>query len=222
MGKISDPFKKARYTERTVNQILVEWINKIIDDLNIPFGKARQETILADQKQPDILISDSDNKKVIILIELKVPSWDVYNSELIHEAYRKANRINSQYFATWNINRLVLFSVKKYEDVKDGNKSISDAIIQKYDLNNIKILEQIDEPEHKANIQENIKKLIRDLVQIVKKRIAFPKISIDQFFISRLRATIDSLQTSFKEIIIKNAKKDIKFLNEIRNWFNEQ
>ena len=29
MGKITDPFKKARYTERTVNQILVEWINKI-------------------------------------------------------------------------------------------------------------------------------------------------------------------------------------------------
>ena len=62
MSKISDPFKKARYTERTVNQILVEWINKIIEDLNLPLGKVRQETILADQKQPDILVFDDDNK----------------------------------------------------------------------------------------------------------------------------------------------------------------
>src|SRR3989338_10442875 len=104
MDKVSDPFTAAKYTERTVNQILVEWINKIIEELNLPLGKARQETILADQKQPDILIYDTDNKKVVVLIELKVPSWDIYNSELIHEAYRKANRQNSQYFATWNIN----------------------------------------------------------------------------------------------------------------------
>ena len=170
MSKISDPFKKARYTERTVNQILVEWVNKLIEDLNLPLGKARQETILADQKQPDILIFDTDNKKVIILIELKIPSWDIYNSELIHEAYRKANRLNSRYFATWNINKLVLFSVKNYETVKDENKSISEAIIQKYDFNDIKTLEQIDEPQHKANIQENIKEFLRDLVQIAKQK----------------------------------------------------
>ena len=130
MGKISDPFKKVRYTERTVNQILVEWINKIIEDLNLPLGKVRQETILADQKQPDILVFDTDNKKIIVLIELKIPSWDIYNSELVHEAYRKANKLNAQYFATWNINKLVLFSVKKYEEIKDENKSLSDAIIQ--------------------------------------------------------------------------------------------
>ncbi len=40
MGKITDPFKKARYTERTVNQILVEWINNLIEELNLPLGKA--------------------------------------------------------------------------------------------------------------------------------------------------------------------------------------
>ena len=122
MGKITDPFKAARYTERTVNQILVEWINKIVEELHLPLGKVRQETILADQKQPDILVFDTDNKKVIVLIELKIPSWDIYNSELIHEAYRKTNKLNAQYFATWNINKLVLFSVKKYEEVKDDTR----------------------------------------------------------------------------------------------------
>ena len=65
MGKITDPFKATRYTERTVNQILVEWINKFIEELNLPLGKAKQEMILADQKQPDILIFDKDNKRVI-------------------------------------------------------------------------------------------------------------------------------------------------------------
>ncbi len=222
MSNISNPFKKVKYTERTVNQILVEWINRIIEDIGLPLGKVRQETILADQKQPDIVVFDTDNKKIVALIELKPPSWDIYSYELIHEAYRKASRISSNYFATWNINKLVLFSVKKYEEVKDEDKSISDAIVQKYDFSNIKILEQIDEPEHKAALQDNIKKFLKELVDIAKHKKASPKISIDQFFISRLRATIDSLQVSFKDLVIAKSKRDTKFLNQVRNWFNEQ
>lgn len=159
MSKISDPFKKLKYTERTVNQILVEWFNKFIEELNLPLGKVRQEMILADQKQPDILVFDVNNKNAIALIELKLPSWDIYTIELIHDAYRKSIKVNSQYFATWNINKLVLFSVKKYEESRENNRSISEAIIQKYDFSSIKILEQIDEGNHKARIQENIKRL---------------------------------------------------------------
>lgn len=222
MGKISDPFKTARYTERSINQILVEWINRTVEELNLPLGKAKQEMILADQKQPDILIFDTDNKRVVILIELKIPSWDIYNSELVNEAYRKAIKLNAHYFATWNVNKLVLFSVKKYDEVKDENKSISEAIIQKYDLNNIKALEQIDEPEHKASLQENIKKFLKELVDIAKHKKAAPKISIDQFFIQRLRVTIDSLEASFKKLVIEKSKKDVKFLKQVRNWFTEQ
>lgn len=222
MGKITDPFKAARHTERSINQILVEWINRIIEELNLPLGKAKQEMILADQKQPDILIFDTDNKRVGILIELKVPSWDIYNSELVNEAYRKAIKLNAHYFATWNVNKLVLFSVKKYDEVKDENKSISEAIIQKYDLNNIKALEQIDDPEHKASLQENIKKFLKELVDIAKHKKAAPKISIDQFFIQRLRVTIDSLEASFKKLVTEKSKKDAKFLKQVRNWFTEQ
>ena len=222
MGKITDPFKATRYTERTVNQILVEWINKFIEELNLPLGKAKQEMILADQKQPDILIFDKDNKRVICLIELKIPSWDIYDSGLVHDAYRKSNRVNAAYFATWNINRLVFFSVKKYEEVKDSNKSISEAIIQNYIFNNIKTLEQIEEPEHKANLQENIKKFLKDLVNIAIQKKAFPKIAVDEFFKLRLKATVDTLELSFKSLVINKCSKDAKFLKEVRKWFIEQ
>ena len=222
MSKISDPFKAARHTERSINQILVEWINRIVEELNLPLGKAKQEMILADQKQPDILIFDTSNKKVIALIELKVPSWDIYDTGLVNETYRKSNRVNAQYFATWNINKLVFFSVKKYEEVKDENKSISEAIIQNYVFNNIKTLEQIEEPEHKANLHENIRKFLKDLVQIAIQKKAFPKIAIDEFFKLRLKATVDSLEASFKSLVINKCKKDTKFLKEVKKWFIEQ
>jgi len=54
--RIPDTFEVTHhYTERTVNQRFVEWINKIIEDQHLDFGVALQETGLSNRKSPDII-----------------------------------------------------------------------------------------------------------------------------------------------------------------------
>ncbi len=81
--RVTSPFDTTSHkTERTANQKLVEWINKIIKDKNLPLGIAEQETVGADRKQPDIIIFESPkSEKVLCLIELKPPYFSPFDEK---------------------------------------------------------------------------------------------------------------------------------------------
>jgi|GEM_PF-4554914 len=50
--RVTSPFDTTSHkTERTANQKLVEWINQIIKEKNLPIGIAEQETVGADRRQ---------------------------------------------------------------------------------------------------------------------------------------------------------------------------
>ena len=81
--RISSPFDTSSHkTERTANQKIVEWINQIIRDRNLPIGIAEQETVGADRKQPDVVIYESPkSERVLCLIELKPPYFSPFDEK---------------------------------------------------------------------------------------------------------------------------------------------
>ena len=81
--KITSPFDTTSHkTERTANQKLVEWINQIVKEKNLPLGIAEQETVGADRKQPDIIIFESPkSERVLCLIELKPPYFSPFDEK---------------------------------------------------------------------------------------------------------------------------------------------
>jgi len=220
MSKIANPFEKAKHSERTVNQIFAGWINQISSELGLNYT-ARQETILADQKSPDIVIFDSDNKPVCV-IELKGPSWDTLTGELVKKTYWEAEKIKAPYFATWNINKLAFFSTADYSKIIATKKSIFDALLQHHDIVFVFNFEQVEESDVKIKIQSFLKRFIEDLHLLYTKQKAVQKIKIDDYFIAHIHSTIDSLQVSYVESIKNRVKKDASFKEKIASWFAEQ
>ncbi|HCC68970.1 MAG TPA: hypothetical protein DEP99_03685, partial [Nitrospiraceae bacterium] len=109
-SRVTSPFDTTSHkTERTANQKLVEWINRIVKEKNLPLGIAEQETVGADRKQPDVVIFESPkSERVLCLIELKPPYFSPFDEkELKEPARQKAAKRKASYFATSNFQWLM-------------------------------------------------------------------------------------------------------------------
>ena len=220
MPRIPDAFEVTHhYTERTVNQRFVEWINRIIEEKNLDFGVALQETGLSNRQSPDIIIQESPgSKRVICLIELKLPHFDALGeSELLEPASKKAYKVRSPYFATSNIKQLILFSTQKSRSLA----SLPEQMINVYPLANIADPDTIDQPAIRLQIQRHLERFLLELLEIAKKKKAVPKIPLDEILIYRLRSAINSLQMHY-QVLIKEKITEAKFARKLRRWFNEQ
>lgn len=99
-ARFASPFDTTSHkTERTANQKLVEWINQIVKEKNLPIGIAEQETVVADRKQPDVVIFESPkSERVLCLIELKPPYFSPFDEkELKEPARQKATKRREGY-----------------------------------------------------------------------------------------------------------------------------
>lgn len=220
MPRIPDAFEVTHhYTERTVNPRFVEWINRILEDKNLDFGIALQETELSNRKSPDIIIQESpQSKQVVCLIELKLPHFDALSeSELVEPASEKAYKLRSPYFATSNINQLILFSTQKHRELTN----LPEQIINTYRLTSITDPDLIDQPGIRLQIQRNLERFLTELCEIAKKKKPIPKRSIDEILIYRLRSAIDSLQLHYQKLI-RERITDGKFSRRLKKWFGEQ
>ena len=96
-ARIRSPFA-VRMSERSANALLVEWINRLIEDENLPLGRARQEVLLYDKTSPDVLIPQSKTSpEVLLLIELNPPYLDIHNNKLVDDAFLKAGKVAAKY-----------------------------------------------------------------------------------------------------------------------------
>lgn len=220
MSSIPNPYKTT-YTEWTVIGVLEEWINRIFKDKGLSYRARQEKKISADQKRPDLIIEDLSGIP-ICLIEIKPPSWDVYTHELVKDAFWKADKIRASYFATCNINKLIFFGTRDYdENVIHGDKSFLEALIKPYDITDVYELKDIDDAEHKVKIQRVLEEFLDELVSIATGKKSKPKVAVDEYFISYLHSVIDSLQISYRHFITKKSK-DKEFLNSVSTWFRQQ
>ncbi|MBN2030653.1 SAM-dependent DNA methyltransferase [bacterium] len=220
MPRIPDTFEVTHhYTERTVNQRFVEWINKIIEEKNLDFGVVLQETGLSNRKSPDIIIRESpQSQRVICLIELKLPSFDALSeSELVGPASQKAIYLQAPYFATSNIKQIILFSTQARVKLA----GLSEQIINTYHITNISDPDRIDEPGIRLQIQRNLERFLLEFYEIAKKKKPVPKKPIDEILICRLHSAIDTLQMHYQNFIRKKIT-DRHFKNKLKKWFQEQ
>jgi len=215
----------VKYVEDTIRGRLVEMINEIIKEENLPLERAdvQVEKKLpggTSRKFPDIVIWKTVLVSPVCHIELKVPTegWSPFDLALIEDAEKKANYPpTSPFYATWNINELVLW--KTYEE---GALSWEDKRKAIYKFVKIKELEDLDDPEVQAKIKEGLRTFLNDLVQFLESKKELPTIPIDEFFINSLGTIVDA---SYYPIALKTReefKKDKKFKENLTNWFVSQ
>lgn len=221
MSKISNPFSTTIHkTERTANQILVEWVNNLIKEKDIPFGRAEQETSGTDRKQPDIILFERPkSQKVLCLIELKPPYFNPLNEEeLLELARKKATQRCSPYFCTSNFKELIWFNTKKVNDLKP----LQDQIMQKYHLSTIEDLDYIQRPNIKYCIIKSLEKFLIDLYEVHTKKKRIPKIPIDELLIYLVQQKIKALAVHYEDIIQEKTTSDPDFSKKLQKWFIDQ
>jgi methylase of polypeptide subunit release factors len=212
------------YVEDSIRQRLVEWINQIINEENLPFDRADAQIEIrfpdgTKIKFPDIVIWKERLIKPVCLIELKQPLWSPADWSLFNDAQIKALNASPQipYFGTWNINELILWKTFEEEALswEERRKGI-------YHFAKIKNLREIDYPEVETKIKESIRNFLKDLVEIYTERKVLPTIPIDEFFIYSLRTIVDSLYFPITIEIKKYYQKDKKFKKALNVWFTSQ
>ncbi len=206
---------ELKYTEWWASGELKAWIDDVCKDKGLRYYAHIERRIV--RKRPDILIFH-EPKKPVCVIEVKPPSWDPLTIGLVKDAFFKADKIKTPYFATWNINRLVLFNTKKF----DKTRSLRDGIVQIYEVADVSELKDIEETEHKIRIRSFLDRFLDELILNYEKKKVAPKIPIDEYFVSHLRLTVGALTNSYRGTIPKEAEKNIAFKKKIAEWFNEQ
>ena len=70
------------------------WMNEIIKKCHLPFESVEQEVKMSTsggpRRYPDLIVWYKKPDKIACLIELKVPTVDVYSDDLVNDALQKA------------------------------------------------------------------------------------------------------------------------------------
>ena len=211
--------------ERWIQGKILVWMNEIIKEENLPFDCVEQEykviVTLEGRRYPDLIIwKDKKKNQIACIIELKRPTIDVYDDELVSDALLKATALGSKFFATWNVNKLVL-----WETFAEG-ASLLDRRLRNYDVTEIKYPSEI---EKKANeIKSKIRQFLKDLAEfyelkVVKKvKFAIPKLYPDEIMVYRLRSAVETVYIPMFDALKKKIEERPDFLSEIYDWFVKQ
>jgi hypothetical protein len=96
--------------ERTYVTKVASWIDAILarrDDL--AYGEARaEEHVVGGRKRLDLKVLGRVSGRVVLTGEVKMPDKpygkNVFDGELVGDAFEKASRLGSPYYFTWNVN----------------------------------------------------------------------------------------------------------------------
>lgn len=220
--RIPSPIEEfVQKTEWTATAKIMEWINSIIKDKNLPIGISEVETKLkGEKKRPDIVIYRSRlDEEIICVLEFKSPFYESDDEENLKEpARKKATKRNSRYFTTSNFQSLILFNTAKV----NAMKPVEEQVVEKYSLSILEDLNEIETPKFRNSIYLGLEKFLIDLAEFVTGKKPEPLMEINLLLVWRLQEKINRLAPHYKRIIEDECHKNREFRRELKKWFTDQ
>ncbi|RLE91439.1 MAG: hypothetical protein DRN04_12800 [Thermoprotei archaeon] len=217
---------RISYDERWLQGKILIWMNEIIKKHNLPFEAVEQEVKISTPKglrrYPDLIVWYKKPDKIACLIELKVPTIDVYSDDLVNDALQKATLAGIPFFATWNLNKLVL-----WETFKPGT-SLLDRRLKHWDVVDVKLPVDVERPEIERAIKAFILEFLTGLASFYERKLPRPKVYVlpklypDEIMVLRLRSAVDALYIPVSLYILKKKEEDPDFLSKVAEWFVKQ
>ena len=218
-----------QFRERWAQGIILQWINQVIRDQNFPFKRAEQEVQIKTDfglvNYPDIVIWDSTGENVVCLIELKRPIISVYDEELVNDALRKAVNAGIPFFATWNINKLVL-----WETFRPGTTLLERRLLHE-DIMDIKDLGKLRRTEVEKTVKTFLIRFLKTLQVYYEEKMGYPrpleiyvlpKLLPDEILVNYLKAAVDSLYIPISNNLMQKMDVDSNFREKLVEWFIKQ
>ena len=215
------------YDERWLQGKILVWMNEAIKERNLPFECVEQEirieTPSGHRRYPDLVVWYKRGIKAACLIELKRPIFDPYDEELVDTALMKATSAGIPFFATWNVNKLVL-----WETFRPGTDLLDRSLMHK-DVTDIKrIAEVAERREIEAQLKKFCGDFLEELWKYYKEKLprpevyVLPKLYPDDKMIYRLRTAVEALYIPMSDYLMRRKSQDIDFYKEILDWFARQ
>ncbi|MBC7091245.1 MAG: restriction endonuclease subunit M, partial [Nitrososphaeria archaeon] len=211
------------FVEDSVRQYIVELMNNIIRAENLPFERADAQVEIKDaygryQRFPDIVLWKKGRVlgEAVLLIELKQPKYVPMDVDVVESAFLKASKVGAPYFATSNIQNLVLFDSFERADLMSRRKGIYRISPSMGHPNDI-IRENV-----RREIEEGLRAFLISFSEIYRGIRPLPTLPVDEFFIYTLRWLVDSLSTPLTEALQKEFEKNSGFRKGFQQWFSEQ
>jgi len=201
---------KIGYGERWAQGKIIQWLNEVIKQGKFPFECAEQEieikTTKGRRRYSDIVVWYKKPSEIACIIELKQPVVDVYNEVLVNEALEKSVWAGVPFFATWNLNKFIL-----WETFRPGT-SLLDRRLQYWDVLDIKYISELE--RYEKRIKEFLHDFLSTLARYYKEKIirakeltvpkiyeiqAIPKLYPDEILVHRIKTAVDSIYIPISE-----------------------
>jgi len=209
------------YDENSVRQIIVEIINEIIKEENLPFERADSDVKLKGPKKspnfPDIVLWKKGGllQQASLVIELKRPMYNPFDEEIVERTFVYAAKLGAPYFATSNMQNIALFSSSEDVPLMDRRKGF-------YKISSIARPSDLIREDAKKEMKGGLRDFLLKFTEIYSGKQLLPTIPVDEFFVYNLRTLVDSLSTPLTDAIIKAFNTDAVFKRGFQNWFVEQ
>ena len=177
------PSSDIRTYEVTFCSRVAGWANSLFEQHpEWPFRRAEIEQSKAIKRKRSDLRIYGKADKLILAGEVKMPGTvegrTPYNSDLIEDSAQKADNAGAEFFFTWNVNLLVLFDRKKW------NQPIMQRQVQRYPLGrDLNQPEQVDLPEVEARIKEFLADFFAKFAGIAEGEAPEWGMRLDEWFI---------------------------------------
>jgi len=184
------------YDENSVRQIIVEIINEIIKEENLPFERADSDVKLKGPKKspnfPDIVLWKKGGllQQASLVIELKQPMYNPFDEEIVEKTFVYAAKLGAPYFATSNMQNIALFSSSEDVPLMDRRKGF-------YKISSIARPSDLIREDAKKEMKGGLRDFLLKFTEIYSGKQLLPTIPVDEFFVYTLRTLVDSsLNTS--------------------------
>lgn len=169
------------HIEDSFRQYIVEMINEIIKQDNLPFERADAQLSeteaglgRSNRKFPDIVVWKKGRalEEGVLLLELKRSVYPPLTAEVVDDAFLKASKAGIRYFATSNMQSLVLFDAMERALLLDRRKSF-------HKLSDLQDPRDILRPDVRDTMKQNLRTFLRSFSDILSGISSLPKLPID-------------------------------------------
>lgn len=215
------------FGERWFQGVVLQWMNELIREKGLPFDGVEQEVQVSTpfglRRYPDLVVwRDRKERKIACLIELKTPFVDAYDEELVEDGLKKANELGCWFFATWNVNKLVLWETFRPET------RLIDRRLKHWDVADVKRIEDVKKADVERRIKSALFSFLETLKQFYEAKEPKPTVSVipklypDEIMVLRLRSAVDTMYLPISEHVIELKERDSMFFKRVGEWFVRQ
>jgi hypothetical protein len=213
----------VRANEREFMSLVISWLNEFLTTGSYPFEMASAD--------PSIKVSEKETNFPDVQIwlnrqaghgfcgwELKTPATPVDDQELLEKAAKKAQAMNADSFATWNMRDSIIWRTPR-ELMPVG----SEHRYKSYPpLRQITSPEDIKVESKRILLKQRAREILNDLATLHQKG-HLHLIDIDAtFFVKELRDAVETLWPYLHESLLERVGENVDFKKGLFDWAVKQ